>query len=75
MLKDMAVRDREMMRDWDAYQCIAETTGITREKLVDEQNDMINNNWELDAKMIAYGTKEEQQKTNKKTLLERITSN
>jgi len=27
---------------------------------------MINNNWELDAKMIAYGTKEEQQKTNKK---------
>lgn len=75
MLKDMAVRDREMMRDFERYQQIAEKTGITREKLVDEQNDMINNNWELDAKMIAYGTKEEQQKTNKKSLLERITSN
>lgn len=75
MLKDMQVRDREMMRDWETYQRIAEITGITREKLVDEQNDMINNNWELDAKMIAYGTKEEQQKTNKKSLLERMTSN
>ena len=75
MLKDMAVRDREMMRNWEQYQQIAEKTGITREKLVDEQNGMINNNWELDAKMIAYGTKEEQQKTNKKTLFEQITSN
>lgn len=75
MLKDMAVRDREMMRDWIRYQEIAERTGITREWLVDEQNAMITDNWELDAKMIAYGTKEEQQKTNKKSLLERITSN
>lgn len=75
LLKDMEVRDREMMRDWTKYQEIAERTGITRESLVDEQNAMIVDNWELDAKMIAYGTKEEQIKTNKKSLFEQITSN
>ena len=75
MLKDLAVRDNEMMRDWTKYQEIAERTGITRESLVDEQNAMIVDNWELDAKMIAYGTKEEQIKTNKKSLFEQITSN
>jgi transposase InsO family protein len=75
MLKDLTVRDNEMMRDWTKYQEIAERTGITRESLVDEQNAMIVDNWELDAKMIAYGTKEEQIKTNKKSLFEQITSN
>lgn len=74
-LKDMQVRDSEMMRDLDTYKRITEITGITREKLVDEQNAMINNNWELDAKLSAYSTKEDQLKTNKKSLLERITSN
>lgn len=68
MLRDMAVRDREMMRDWTKYQEIAERTGINREWLVDEQNAMITDNWELEAKMVAYGTKEEQIKTNKKVL-------
>lgn len=68
MLRDMAVRDREMMRDWTKYQEIAERTGINREWLVDEQNAMITDNWELEAKMAAYGTKEEQIKTNKKIL-------
>jgi transposase InsO family protein len=75
MLKDLAVRDNEMMRDWTKYKEIAERTGITRESLVDEQNAMIVDNWELDAKMIAYGTKEEQIKINKKSLFEQITSN
>lgn len=75
LLKDMHIRDNEMMRDWDKYQRIAAITGITREKLIDEQNDMINNNWELEAKLTAYSTKEEQQKSNKKTLLEKITNN
>ncbi len=72
MLKDLEVRDREMMRDWSKYQEIAERTGITRESLIDEQNAMITNNWELDAKMVAYGTKEEQIKTNRKSILETI---
>lgn len=63
--KDIAVRDLEMIRDFEAYQRIAERTGITREKLIDEQNAMIANNWELDAKLTAYSTKEDQIKTRK----------
>ncbi|HAO06225.1 MAG TPA: hypothetical protein DCQ50_04345 [Chryseobacterium sp.] len=63
--KDIAVRDLEMIRDFETYQRIAERTGITREKLIDEQNAMIANNWELDAKLTAYSTKEDQMKTRK----------
>jgi len=63
--KDMEVRDLEMMRDWQNYQKIAERTGITREKLIDEQNAMIEDNWELNAKLTAYSTKDEQIKTRK----------
>lgn len=66
MRKDMQVRDLEKMRDWDAYQRIAEETGITREKLVDEQNDMVGSNWEFEAKYAAYATKPEQIQTNRK---------
>ncbi len=65
MRDDMEIRDLEMMRDWNQYQKIAERTGITRESLVDEQNQMINNNWELEMKMTAYSTKEEQISTRK----------
>lgn len=65
MRKDMEVRDLEMMRDWESYQKIAERTGITREKLIDDQNAMIEDNWELNAKLTAYSTKDEQIKTRK----------
>lgn len=75
MLKDLAVRDNEMMRDWTKYQEIAARTGITRESLVDEQNAMIVDNWELDAKMMAYGTKEEQIKTNRRSVFETFNKN
>ena len=74
MLKDLAVREREMMRDWGKYQEIAERTGITRESLVDEQNAMIFNNLELDMKMTAYSTKDEQIKT-RKSVFETINKN
>ena len=47
---------------------------ITREKLIDEQNAMINGNWELDVKLAAYGTKEEQLTINKKSVFERFNS-
>lgn len=60
MRADMNIRDIEMMRDWEQYQKIAERTGITRESLIDEQNSMIENNWELEAKLSAYTTKDEQ---------------
>lgn len=60
MRADMNIRDIEMMRDWEQYQKIAERTGITREALIDEQNSMIENNWELEAKLSAYTTKDEQ---------------
>ncbi|MEI7486815.1 MAG: hypothetical protein WCJ72_05305 [Chryseobacterium sp.] len=65
MRADMNVRDDEMMRDWETYQKIAERTGITRESLIDEQNAMITNNWELNAKLEAYSTKDEQITTRK----------
>ncbi|OBW40838.1 hypothetical protein AB670_02789 [Chryseobacterium sp. MOF25P] len=71
MRADMNIRDIEMMRDWNEYQKIAERTGITRENLIDEQNSMIENNWELEAKLSAYTTKDEQIKTNK-SILEKI---
>lgn len=64
-LRDIQARDEEMMRDWDSYQRIAEITGITREKLIDEQNESIHNNWELEMKLVAYATKPEQIKTNR----------
>ena len=66
MRKDMQVRDLERMRDWDAYQRIAELTGITRVKLVDDQNEALNNSLELEMKLNAYSTKDEQLKTNRK---------
>lgn len=65
MRADMNIRDIEMMRDWEQYQKIAERTGITRESLIDEQNAMIEDNWELDAKLAAYTTKDEQITTRK----------
>lgn len=65
MRADMNIRDIEMMRDWNEYQKIAERTGITRENLIDEQNSMIENNWELEAKLSAYTTKDEQITTRK----------
>ena len=72
--KDMLIRELEYFRDLETYQQIAERTGITREKLIDEQNTMINNNWELDVKLAAYATKEEQLTTNKKSVFERFNS-
>jgi len=72
--KDMLIRELEYFRDLETYQQIAERTGITREKLIDEQNAMINNNWELDVKLAAYATKEEQLTTNKKSVFERFNS-
>lgn len=72
--KDMLIRELEYFRDLETYQQIAERTGITREKLIDEQNAMINGNWELDVKLAAYGTKEEQLTTNKKSVFERFNS-
>jgi hypothetical protein len=65
MRADMNIRDIEMMRDWEQYQKIAERTGITREGLIDEQNAMIEDNWELEAKLAAYTTKDEQITTRK----------
>lgn len=65
MRKDVEVRDLEYMRDFEAYQKIAERTGITREKLIDQQSAMIEDNWELNAKFTAYATKDEQITTRK----------
>lgn len=75
MRADMSVQNLEMMRDWEHYQKIGENTGITRESLIDEQNAMIENNWELEAKLSAYTTKDEQIATNKRSLTEKILSN
>lgn len=74
MRADMNIRDIEMMRDWNEYQKIAERTGITRENLIDEQNSMIENNWELEAKLSAYSTKDEQI-TSRKSVFEKMNSN
>lgn len=70
--KDIAIRELEMYRDWEHYQQIAERTGITRESLIDEQNAMIENNYELDVKFQAYSTKPEQLATNKKSVFEKL---
>lgn len=73
--KDVEVRDLEYLRDYQSYQKIAERTGITREKLIDEQNAMIEDNWELNAKIAAYSTKEEQMKTNRKSVFAQLNKN
>lgn len=75
MREDLKIRDTEMLRDWNRYQQIAERTGITRESLVDEQNAMITNNWELDVKLAAYSTKDEQLKTNRKSVFAQLNKN
>lgn len=74
MRADMQVRELEMLRDWQTYEKIAERTGINREYLIDEQNAMITNNWELDAKLSAYSTKEEQIST-RKSVFESLNKN
>ncbi|AUS06451.1 hypothetical protein [Pseudotamlana carrageenivorans] len=57
-LKDIEVREKEKSRDWEAYNALVERTGISPEKLIDEQNAMIENS-EFNAKRAAYATKEE----------------
>ena len=76
LLRDLKVREMEEMRDWEAYQRIAERTGITREKLIDDQKAMISeNSYEFEAKIMAYSTKEEQLTTNKKSIFNRLNKN
>lgn len=73
--KDIAVRDAENLRDWEAYQRMTERTGVTREKLIDEQNASISGDYEFQSKLNAYSTKEEQQKNNKKSVFAKLNNN
>lgn len=71
-LKDLKVREQEELRDWNAYLEIAESIGVTRESLIEEQNAQILNN-EFNAKRSAYATKEEQLITDSNSLFEKMT--
>ncbi|MGV4413840.1 hypothetical protein [Chryseobacterium sp. T1] len=67
MRQDLLVKEEERLRDNNTYQEFAKELGLSVEDLIDEQNERISdNNWELKAKLVAYGTKEEQIQTNRK---------
>ncbi|MEX6627539.1 hypothetical protein [Tenacibaculum salmonis] len=74
MLKDIEVRAKVKAHDWNAYLEIVERTGISREALIDEQNNWVANNTEFNAKRAAFATKEENLESDSNSLFDRITN-
>ena len=73
VLKDLEVREKEKSRDWNAYLKIVERTGISREALIEEQNNWVANNHEFNAKRAAFATKEENLESDSNSLFDKIT--
>jgi transposase InsO family protein len=72
VLKDLAVREKEKTRDWNAYMAIVERTGISRDALIEEQNSWVGNNHEFNAKRAALATKEENLQSDSSSLFDKI---
>jgi len=70
MLKDLEVREKVRSHDWNAYLDIVERTGISRDTLIEGQN-----NYEFAAKRAAYATKEENLQSDSDSLFDRIINN
>lgn len=66
-LKDLEVREKVKAHDWNAYEELAARTGITRESLITQQNNM-----EFAAKRAAHATKEENLETDTASLSQRV---
>lgn len=67
VLKDIDVKASEEARDWNAYMKIVERTGISRESLIEKQN-----NFEFAAKRAAFATKEENLEADSDSLFDKI---
>lgn len=73
MLRDLAVREKVMAHDRNAYEQLVARTGISREALIDSQNAWVGNNTEFNAKRAAYASKEENLVTDSASIFDKIT--
>lgn len=68
VLKDLEVREKVKAHDWNVYEELVARTGITRESLITQQNNM-----EFAAKRAAHATKEENLQSDSNSLFNRVT--
>lgn len=75
MRQDVAVKDSLRMKDKSTYDEFCKDLGIYPEDLIKETEAKLNGNLEFEMKMHAFGTKDEQIATNKRSLTEKLLSN